>query len=134
MRRRRFLSNLLAAGGGMFSRTPLRAYRHLLAQEAPLSDPGIQRVLVVFKCHFDAGFIDTQANVVRRYFDDYFPKAMQTAASLSHAGAPAYVWTTGSWLLYEYLEQATPEQRKKMEAAIQSGYIAWHALPFTWQT
>jgi Domain of unknown function (DUF5054) len=134
MRRRRFLTNLLAISGGTLSHPPLHAYRDLLAQEAPLSDPGIKRVLVVFKCHFDAGFIDTQANVVRRYFDDYFPKAMQTAASLSHAGAPAYVWTTGSWLLYEYLEQATPEQRKKMEAAIQSGYIAWHALPFTWQT
>ena len=27
-----------------------------------------------------------------------------------------YVWTTGSWLLYEYLEQASPADRKAMEA------------------
>src|SRR5689334_24452348 len=45
-----------------------------------------------------------------------------------------YVWTTGSWLLYEYLEQATSEERSRMEKAIAAGDIAWHALPFTWQT
>jgi hypothetical protein len=36
--------------------------------------------------------------------------------------------------LYEYLDQATPEQRKAMEAAIHRGDITWHALPFSWQT
>jgi hypothetical protein len=45
-----------------------------------------------------------------------------------------YVWTTGSWLLYEYLEQATGEQRKLMEQAVSRGDITWHALPYTWQT
>src|SRR5689334_23954294 len=45
-----------------------------------------------------------------------------------------YVWTTGSWLVYEYLEQATPEERTRMEKAVAAGDIAWHALPFTWQT
>lgn len=134
MRRRRFITNILATSGGLLNHTRAYARWHDLAQEPPPSDPRIQRVLVVSKCHFDAGFIDTQANVVRRYFDDYFPRAIETAASLSHAGPPGYVWTTGSWLLYEYLEQATTDQRKKMEQAIQSGYIAWHALPFTWQT
>jgi hypothetical protein len=44
------------------------------------------------------------------------------------------VWTTGSWLLYEYLEQASPAERKTMEQAIARRDIAWHALPFTWQT
>ena len=34
------------------------------------------------------------------------------------AGNHRYVWTTGSWLLYEYLDQASPEARKAMEAAI----------------
>ena len=44
------------------------------------------------------------------------------------------MWTTGSWLLYEYLEQASAADRKTMEEAIARGDIAWHALPFTWQT
>src|ERR1044071_4457121 len=77
--------------------------------------PDVKRVLVLFKCHFDAGFIDTQANVIRRYFERHFPLAIQTAADLRQRGPDRYVWTTGSWLLYRYLEEASPADRKKME-------------------
>ena len=55
-------------------------------------------------------------------------------ANYAESGRHRYVWTTGSWLLYEYLEQATSEERTRMEKAISAGDIAWHALPFTWQT
>jgi hypothetical protein len=88
----------------------------------------------MFKCHFDVGFVDTQTAVVHRYFKEYFPRAMDLANQLRQSGSHRYVWTTGSWLLYEYLEQATPEERARMEEAISAGDIAWHALPFTWQT
>jgi hypothetical protein len=53
---------------------------------------------------------------------------------LWQAGGDRYVWTTGSWLLSEYLEKASPAERKIMEQAIAAGDIVWHALPFTWQT
>ena len=101
--------------------------------DAPV-DPDVKRVLVMFKCHFDAGFIDTQANVVSWYFDKYFPKAIQTAATLRQQGNDRYVWTTGSWLIYQYLEKAAGPARQQMEQALSSGDIAWHAIPFTWQT
>lgn len=95
----------------------------------------VKRVLVVSKCHLDVGFTDTQANVMRKYFDQYFPQAMATAKKLrEQGGTNRYTWTTGSWLLYEYLEQATPEQRRAMEQAIAAKDIAWHALPFSWET
>jgi hypothetical protein len=100
----------------------------------PASDPAVKRVLVMFKCHFDAGFVDTQTAVVHKYFKEYFPRAIDLASQLRDSGSQRYVWTTGSWLLYEYLEQATSEERKQMENAIAKGDIAWHALPFTWQT
>jgi hypothetical protein len=142
MRRRRFLETLLATGSTACiagTSSPLGAKTFLQTPTAttPPPSPEIKRVLVVFKCHFDAGFIDTQANVVHRYFNEFFPKAIETAEQLSRSNSPDhanYTWTTGSWLLYVYLEQASPEQRKKMEQAIQSGFIAWHALPFSWQT
>ena len=51
-----------------------------LAPPAP-PDPSVQRVLAMFKCHFDAGFIDTQAAVVHKYFTVYFPRAIQIAVS-----------------------------------------------------
>src|SRR4029077_4512276 len=97
----------------------------------PAPDPGEKRVLVMFKCHFDAGFVDTQAAIVHRYFKEYFPRAIELAGQLRQSGNQRYVWTTGSWLLYEYLEQATPDERARMEIAISAGDIAWHALPFT---
>jgi hypothetical protein len=113
------------------------AAQHALA--GPLAPPdtpntAVRRVLVVFKCHLDVGFTDTQAAVMRKYFDIYYPQAIETGAALRRAGGDHYTWTTGSWLLYEYLEQATPEQRRAMEQAIAAGDISWHALPFSWQT
>ena len=100
----------------------------------PAAQPNVSRVLVVFKCHLDVGFTNTQAAVMRRYFDEHFPNAIERAEAIRHAGSDRYVWTTGSWLLWEYLEQASPEQRRRTEAAIAAGDLAWHALPFTWQT
>ncbi len=97
-------------------------------------DASVKRVLVMFKCHLDVGFTDTQANVMRKYFDQYYPLAMQVARAMRDSGEDRYIWTTGSWLPYEYLEQANTEQRKRMDAAIRAGDIAWHALPFSWQT
>lgn len=131
MKRRTFVKSLAAAGSGLL--VPGSLGRALYA--APVQpDPAVKRVLVMFKCHFDAGFIDTQANVVHRYFAEYFPHAIEIARAANAQGKRRYVWTTGSWLLFEYLEQASPDERKLMEQAIAQGDIAWHALPFTWQT
>src|SRR5258708_3596998 len=131
MQRRTFIKSVL--GSALFWKAPsLFALQDPAKTPAP--DPGVKRVLVMFKCHFDAGFIDTQAAVVHRYFKEYFPQAIDLAGQLRDSGNQRYVWTTGSWLLYEYLEQATAEECARMEKAISRGDIAWHALPFTWQT
>jgi hypothetical protein len=71
---------------------------------------------------------------MRKYFDIYYPQAMQTGATLRANGRERYTWTTAAWLLYEYLEQATPQQRKQIEQSIAAGDLDWHALPFNWQT
>jgi len=101
---------------------------------ATASAADVKRVLVMFKCHLDVGFTDTQAGVTKKYFEVYYPLAMKRAAQMRESGADRYTWTTGSWLLYEYLEQASSEARKRMETAVNAGDIAWHALPFSWQT
>jgi hypothetical protein len=128
MKRREFVQALGAVGSGLVL-GPGSAF----AQQAE-QDAAVKRVMVMFKCHFDAGFIDTQANVVHKYFTQYFPHAIEVARAANEGGKRRYVWTTGSWLLFEYLEQASAEERKAMEEAIARGDIAWHALPFTWQT
>lgn len=121
MKRRDVLKTLAFAGGAM------------LAKADDVKDD-VKRVLVMFKCHLDVGFTDTQAGVMKKYFDVYYPLAMKRAAQVRESGADRYTWTTGSWLLYEYLEQASADARKRMEQAIAAGDIAWHALPFSWQT
>jgi hypothetical protein len=117
MNRRSFVANLICTSAVL-----------------PAALTKVSRVLVVFKCHLDVGFTNTQAAVMSRYFDQHFPNAIERAARLRGSGADRYVWTTGSWLLWEYLEQASTEQRRRIEAAIAEGDLAWHALPFTWQT
>src|ERR1035437_5207117 len=131
MKRRDFVKTISAVGAGMLLRPGAPLY--LDAQEAK-SDPAVKRVLVMFKCHFDAGFVDTQTAVVHKYFAEYFPRAIEIAQAENAGGKRRYVWTSGSWLLYEYLEQASPAERKAMEQAIARGDIAWHALPFTWSS
>jgi hypothetical protein len=131
MRRRQFIKSLL---GSTLLWKPSFLCAGQGSPSTPAPDLAVKRVLVMFKCHFDAGFAETQAVMVRRYFTEFFPQAIDLANQLRESGSYRYVWTTGSWLLYEFLEQATPEQRRRMEQAISRGDIAWHALPFTWQT
>jgi hypothetical protein len=131
MQRRDFIKSALGSAV-LWKASPLLAMQSSVPPR--VADPSVKRVLVMFKCHFDAGFIDTQAAVVHRYFKEYFPRAIDLANELRQSGSYRYVWTTGSWLLYEYLEQASPAERARMEKAISAGDIAWHALPFTWQT
>jgi len=133
MRRRDFLRSICAAGGAIMCRpSPGAAIQP--SGVATLADPDVRRVLAVFKCHLDVGFTNTQAAVIQRYFTEYFPQAIRIASESRDSGRHRYVWTTGSWLLYEYLEQAAPDARKRMEQAITDGDIAWHALPFSWQS
>jgi hypothetical protein len=129
MKRREFVQAAAATGAGLLLRTPFA-----FGADEPQTNRGVKRVLVMFKCHFDAGFIDTQANVVRKYFAQYFPQAIEIARTANASGQRRYVWTTGSWLLFEYLEQAQAAEKKAVEEAIERGDIAWHGLPFTWQT
>ena len=112
MKRRTFVGDLIAAGAFGTLAPGAMALR---VAASPAAEPQVRRVLVAFKCHLDVGFVDTEANVIRKYFEEYFPRAIQTAAELRRSGTDRYVWTTGSWLVYEYLEQATTAERKKME-------------------
>lgn len=95
----------------------------------------INRVHLIFKTHLDVGFTDYARNVVNNYFTSYIPKAIELARQMREEGKPErFCWTTGSWLIYEYLEQATTQARILMEEAINAGDICWHGLPFTTQS
>lgn len=129
MKRRDFITDLLTTGGVLACKP---GFLRALPPETASAE--VKRVLVVFKCHLDVGYTDTQAGVMSKYFNRFFPEAMRIASSMRQSGEDRYEWTTGSWIFYEYLEQATAEQRKAVEQAVAAGDLAWHALPFTWET
>ncbi|MEZ4703527.1 MAG: DUF5054 domain-containing protein [Rhodothermales bacterium] len=92
-------------------------------------------VHLIFKTHFDFGFTDFAAAVQRQYFEVFIPDVMRTARRLRDEGGPdRLVWTTGSWLIDQYLETGDAGQRRAMEAAIEAGDIVWHGLPFTFHS
>jgi hypothetical protein len=117
----------LAAGGGIVEEENKQEYEH---DETPA-----HRVHVIFKTHLDVGFTDFARNVVRNYMERYIPAALALAREMRDGTDGArFLWTTGSWLIYEYLEQADAAGRRAMEEGILAGDIAWHALPFTTHT
>jgi hypothetical protein len=130
MQRRTLLKLAALSGLGSINPSILRA----LDKTSQADHVPVRTVLLITKCHLDVGFAWTQAEVVHKYFDLYYPAAIKLGADLRQAGKDRYTWTTGSWLLYEYLEQASPGQRKAMDAAVEAGDVTWHAIPFTWQT
>src|SRR3954466_7423922 len=110
----------------------LDSCRDHLEGKPPMSQPHPEVVHLVFKTHLDIGFTDFARNVVASYFDDFIPRALAVTEELRQSGDIAsFRWTTGAWLIYEYLEQAAPVQRARLERAIQAGDIIWHGLPFT---
>jgi hypothetical protein len=89
---------------------------------------------VVFKTHLDIGFTDLPQKVVDKYMNEYFPKALRTARILEKNGQEKFIWTTGSWLIYEYLKTASPKKKGEMESAILDGLVAWNGYPFSFDS
>ena len=125
MNRRQFLAT--AASG--LSLTPA----DLSGDQAKAEE--VTKVHVIFKTHLDVGFTAPAAEVIRTYYEQFIPKVLALTEQMQqNAEADRYIWTTGSWLVYTYLESASAENRARMERAIEAGNFVWHALPFTTHT
>ncbi|WP_455584277.1 DUF5054 domain-containing protein [Bacteroides sp.] len=103
-----------------------------LSVQAETSDHEITKVRLIFKTHLDIGFTDLGANVLNTYVNDFIPAALDLSESMvGGEDGYKYPWTTGSWLLWEYMEKASPVNKQRMEKAIQRNDFFWHAFPFT---
>lgn len=92
----------------------------------------IRKLVVVFKTHLDVGFTDYARTVKARYLDVFLPQTIGLSKQLQDCSPDlSFVWTTGSWLIYEALEQYKGRNLKALEASIAAGSISWHGLPFT---
>ena len=92
----------------------------------------IKKVHLVFKTHLDVGFTNLAAKVIQIYMEQFIPGALNLAENLRNTNKEnRFVWTTGSWLIHQFLEKADPTMRRRMEKAIELDDIVWHGLPFT---
>ena len=97
--------------------------------------PNIRKILVLFKTHLDVGFTDFAGTVLQKYREEYIPGALRTARELRESGGKErLLWTTGSFLIWDYLRTASKEQQREMEEAVRAGDISWHGLPCTTHT
>lgn len=95
----------------------------------------INKILILFKTHLDIGFTDFSKNVVDKYMNEYIPNAISVSRKLREEGCKAqFKWTTGSWLIHEYLRTHSGETEKDICKAIERGDICWHGLPCTTHT
>ncbi|HEY0855211.1 MAG TPA: DUF5054 domain-containing protein, partial [Devosia sp.] len=88
---------------------------------------------LVFKTHLDIGFTDHAAKVRAQYHERFIPQAIETGEHFfaENSEAPAFIWTTGAWLIADHLATQPAEKVRRLERAIERGLIRWHALPFT---
>src|ERR1700710_511820 len=88
---------------------------------------------LIFKTHLDIGFTDHAEKVRRQYHERFIPQAIDTGTHFWHEDAahPAFIWTTGAWLIWDHLNSQPKASVKRLEQAIERGLIRWHALPFT---
>jgi len=94
MKRRALLKGMTAATVGMYLTPTLH---RASAEEAKHQ---VRKVYVLWKCHLDIGYTDSERGVIRTYFDDFLPRAMDTAQSLrASGGKQSYVWTMAAWMI-----------------------------------
>ena len=91
---------------------------------------------LVFKTHLDLGFTGYASAVRAQYHDYFIPMALDTGEHFlkENPDEPQFIWTTGSWLIWDHLETQPRDKVKRLERAIENGIIRWHALPFTTHT
>ena len=95
-----------------------------------------RRIHLIFKTHLDIGFTDHAARVRRQYHEQFIPQAIATGEHFhaENPDRPAFIWTTGAWLIWDHLNSQDAGRVRALERAIERGLIAWHALPFTTHT
>lgn len=99
------------------------------------ANASVEKVYVVFKTHLDVGFTDLSSVVTQRYVSEFIPKALDLSENLQAENAPEkYVWTTGAWIIWKYMQTAPAHDVARLDAAIRRGDIVWNAVPYTFES
>ncbi|MHC4582861.1 MAG: glycoside hydrolase family 38 N-terminal domain-containing protein, partial [Planctomycetota bacterium] len=100
--------------------------------------PRLEEIILVFKTHFDIGYTDMAAQVVKRYQTSMIDSALDVVDD--SRGLPEerkFIWTIPGWPMSKILEDwdgQTPERKQRLMAAFREGRFVVHGLPFTTHT
>ena len=117
------------------SSSPASLSSPVMQGPSPLAANGT--VHVVFSSHLDVGFTNLSASVIQRYFDVYFPLAVNLTRSLRNSSTP-YLYMTHAYLLSLMFDCPPhmgftcppPTLLSDVASAVQAGDITFHAFPF----
>jgi len=96
-------------------------------------------VVIIDADHFDLGYHGLIADVANKYFDTFWPRAMDIQDELRAGGhAERYVYTTFSWLVSTYLHCPpnaglhcpSAKNVARFTGAVKRGDLIWPAFPF----
>ena len=98
-------------------------------------NPDLEKVIVVFKTHFDIGYTDFAESVISRYGSSMIEGALENLdASMELPPDERFVWTLPGWPMQQVLDRSNPTNKARVETALKGGNFAIHALPFTFET
>jgi len=99
----------------------------------------IKKVHVIQSNHFDAGYGNTTVNMLNKYYDRFFPRALADFKGLHNtSNGEGLKWMTQSWIISLYLNCPpnlglhcpNAENKAMVLDLIKEGVIRWHAFPF----
>jgi hypothetical protein len=102
----------------------------------PAAQSQPDKVVVVFKTHFDIGYTAPVENVLNRYRTEMIDTAMASMAATAEDKSGAHFsWTLPGWPMAQILWPGQePARRQRVIDHLRSGSFVVHALPFTVET
>lgn len=76
----------------------------IIQQNRPINPIQIKKIHLIFKTHLDIGFTNSGDSVIKTYMNNFIPNTLILTESLRQSKTnERYRWTTGSWLISEFL-------------------------------
>lgn len=95
----------------------------------------MMKIINVFKTHFDIGYTELAADVIKRYGGKMLDAVLETCEKTSNRPiGKKFVWTMAAWPMLKSLENCSKDKKERAEKLIKSGQLTIHALPFTTHT
>ena len=102
------------------------------------SESKLERVILVFKTHFDIGYTDLASNVLKRYRTTMIDQALEVCdRNRDLPPSQQFVWTVPGWPMAQISADwpgQTAQRKERIEQALKEGRFVVHGLPFTTHT